>query len=265
MLRKYSRLLFRFLVVSFRDMSEFRVDFFTSVLHNLVYQAIFILFWKAIVVHTTDALGEWSFADLVVLSSFTLLSSAVMQWFVGLLRLSQKVVRGEVDKYLCKPVSPLFALLAEEMNGLGSVQQLGSAVFILVGVCVWFDVAVTPAAVAASLLVLALGCVAVVLIQAILSLLTFWLGDVSRISTLFLMTGEFERYPLTLFPLWLRGFLVWIVPIGLISTYPVLIFLGRLELVPLYAAGGAGLVLFWAMVFHHLWHRALARYESFGG
>lgn len=265
MFGKYSRLLYRFLVVSFRDMSEFRIDFFTSLLHNLIYQGIFILFWKAIVIHTTDALGDWSFSDLVVLSSFTLVASAMMQWFVGLLRLSNKVVRGEVDKYLCKPVSPLFALLAEEMNGLGALQQMASAVFIFTAVCLWFDVTVTLPNLLASLFLLFLGGAAVLLIQAILSMLAFWFGDVSRLNTLFMMTGEFERYPLTLFPGWLRGFLTWIVPIGLISTYPVLVLLGRMELEPAFVAGGLALVVAWAFLFHQVWQRALARYESFGG
>jgi hypothetical protein len=45
MWRRSCKLLYRFAAVSFRDMSVFRTDFLMSLLHNLVYQAIFLIFW----------------------------------------------------------------------------------------------------------------------------------------------------------------------------------------------------------------------------
>lgn len=265
MWRKYSRLLVRFAVVSFRDMSEFRIDFFTSILHNLIYQAIFIIFWKSIVTFTAGALGEWSFPDLVVLSTFSLLSAAIMQWFAGFLHLSRKVLRGEVDRYLCRPISPLFAMLAEEMNGLASLQQSLSAALLLVVVIAYFDLEVTALGVLASLAVLAVGCVVVLLIQGTIGLLAFWLGDVSRINSLFMISGEFEKYPVNLFPPLLRHFLVWVIPIGLLATYPALVFLGRIDIAHRFLAIGALLTVVWGLIFFRVWSKALTRYESFGG
>lgn len=265
MWRKYSRLLFRFVVISFRDMSEFRVDFFTSILHSLIYQAIFIVFWKTVLTFTARDLGGWSFGDLVILTAFTLLSNAIMQWFVGFLHLPRKVLKGELDKYLAKPVSPLFVLVAEEMNGIVSVQQLASAVLVLGGACFYFGVRPALTDVAASLLLMVLGCIALLLIQGWISMLTFWWGDVSRLSSLFMISGEFERYPINLFPLGIRRLLTWGIPIGAISTYPVLIFLGRTELAAPHLGIAAILVLFWMLLFHVSWRKALRRYEAFGG
>lgn len=262
---KHLKLLYRFATISFRNMSEFRVDFMTSILHNIIYQAIFIIFWKSILGFTSDSLGEWTFPELAILCAFTLLATAIMQWFAGLTGLSRKVLRGEVDKYLCKPISPLFALLAEEMRGMASLQQLISAGAILGGICFYYDVEVSLVGAAWSLLVLAVGCTAVILIQGTLALLAFWLGDVSRIQSLFVISGELERYPLTLFPTWLQRLLTWIIPIGLISTFPVLIFLGRLEIAKTYLGIAVGLLVLWSLVFTVTWNRALRRYESFGG
>jgi viologen exporter family transport system permease protein len=265
MWRKYSRLLFRFATVSFRDMSEFRLDFFTSIVHSLIYQGIFFVFWKSVLSFTASSLSDWSFPDLFILSTFTLVSTAVMQWFVGLLQLPAKVLQGGLDKYLAKPVSPLFALLAEDMNGVASLQQMASALLILAVVSIYYHVRVTLVSVCASLGLMVLGCLVVLLVQGCLAMLTFWWGDVSRLQSLFGLTGEFERYPLTLFPLALRNFLIWIVPIGLISTYPVLVYLGRVEALSRYLAIAAGLAAFWGLVFFLGWRRAIARYESFGG
>jgi len=264
-LGKHFKLLFRFATISFRNMSEFRIDFITSILHNIIYQAIFIIFWKSILGFTSGSLGEWTFPELAILSAFTLLSTAIMQWFAGLTALSRKVLRGEIDKYLCKPISPLFALLAEEMRALASLQQLISAIVIIGVITVYFDVTVTLTSALWSLLVLLIGCISVVLIQGTLALLAFWFGDVSRLQHLFLITGEFERYPLTLFPSWVQRMLTLIIPIGLISTYPVLIFVGQVEIATTYLLIGGALLVLWCGIFSVTWRRALRRYESFGG
>lgn len=265
MWRRYVRLLFRFAVVSFRDMSEFRIDFFTSILHNLIYQAIFIIFWKSIVDFTAGSLGDWTFPELAILSAFTLVATAIMQWFIGLLQLSPKVLEGEVDKYLCRPISPLFALIAEEIDGLASLQQLVSAGLILAGVCIYYEVPVAAADVLTSFALLGVGCAVVVLIQGCIGLLSFWFGDVGRVQSLFMISGEFERYPINLFPGWLRVFLVWVIPIGLISTYPVLVFLGRAGIAVRFLLIAVLLAGVWVAIFSRMWTRALARYESFGG
>lgn len=262
---RYAKLWLRFATLSFRDMSEFRVDFFTSVLQHVVHQAVFVIFWRSVLGAGLGSLGHWTFPQLAVLTAFGLISTAAMQWFVGLLHLPRKVVRGELDRYLCRPISPLFALLAEEMQGLGSLQQLVSAGVILVAVCGYYGVPVQPVDALAGLGLLAVACVAVLLLQGCLGLLAFWLGDVSNLSRLLMITGEFERYPIDLFPGWLRNLLVWAVPIGLISTYPVLVLLGRRELA-LPALGAAlALLVLWATVFIAMWRRALARYDSVGG
>lgn len=265
MWRKYSRLLFRFVAISFRDMSEFRLDFFTSIVHSVIYQAIFIVFWKSILSFTSQSLGTWRFADLVILSAFTLVSNAIMLWFSGILRLPQKVVKGELDKYLSKPLSPLFALLAEDINGLASAQQMLSAIVILGGACVWFGVRPAPGNVLVSLVLMVIGCIVLLLIQGWISMLTFWWGDVSRLNGLFMMTGEFERYPINLFPLGVRRFLTWIVPIGAVSTYPVLVFLGKAESPARYFGIAALLAVVWMSIFQFSWRKALSRYEAFGG
>lgn len=265
MWRKYSKLLFRFVVISFRDMSEFRIDFFTSILHSVIYQAIFIAFWKAILSFTPNGLGGWRFSDLVILSAYTLVANAVMVWFTGLLRLPGKVLKGELDKYLSKPLSPLFALIAEEINGVNAVQQMLSAVLILGGACAWFGVVPAAGDVALSLLLMLAGCAVILMIQSWISMLTFWWGDVSRLSSLFMLTGEFERYPVTLFPLGVQRFLTWIVPIAAISTYPVLVFLGRAESPASYLGVSLLLMFLWGTIFQWSWRKALARYEAFGG
>ncbi len=259
------KLLFRFVAVSFRNLSEYRIDFFTSIVHSLIYQAIFIVFWKSVLSFTGQKLAGWSFPDLVVLTGFTLVSNSVMLWFVGFLRLPQKVIKGELDKYLAKPVSPLFALVAEEVNALPSAQRMLTALLMVGGACLYFGVRPSAANVLLSILLMVLGCFVMLLVQGWVAMLSFWWGDVSYLNSLVGLTGDFERYPITLFPVGVQRFLTWIIPIGAISTYPVLVFLGKAQSAALYLGIAALLAVFWSTLFGVSWRKALWRYEAFGG
>jgi ABC-2 type transport system permease protein len=265
--RRALTLLWRFSVVSFQNSSAFRLDFLTSIAHNLVYQGIFITFWMSVMNHSPGPLGQWSFPELSILTASTLIAGALMQWSSGLVQLPAKVIRGDLDRYLCRPVSPLFALLAEEVNALESFYQLASALLLLGSICIYYQVPVTLGAAAASLGLLFIGTLVVLLVQACVGLLSFWYGEVSRLNRMLLLTREFERYPLDLFPLWIQGTLTWIVPIGLISTYPVLVLLNKAqaETFAMYLAIGVVLLIVWVLIFLWMWARALRRYESFGG
>ena len=105
----------------------------------------------------------------------------------------------------------------------------------------------------------------VLLIQGSIALGSFWLGDVSRVQRLVLKAREFERYPLTIFSGAVQWLLTWVVPIGLVSTYPVLVFLGKAPLVGWPLGAAAALAAAWSATFSALWRKALVRYESFGG
>ena len=267
MWRRALTLLWRFSVVSFQNSSAFRLDFLTSIAHNLVYQGIFITFWMSVMNYSPGPLGQWSFPELSILTAYTLVASALMQWSTGLTQLPAKVIRGDLDRYLCRPVSPLFALLVEEVNALTSWYQLASALLLLGSICIYYQIPVTFGAAIASLGLLLIGSIVVLLVQACVGLLCFWYGEISRLNTMLMLTREFERYPLDLFPPWLQGTLTWIVPIGLISTYPVLVLLHKAEAgtFAMYLATAVILLVVWMWIFLRMWARALRRYESFGG
>lgn len=264
-MKRYLKLFWRFVAVSFSDDSVFRFDFFTSILHYLIYQAIFIIFWKSLLTFTADTLGDWTFPELAILSTFALLASAIMEWFAGFLQLPEKVLQGDLDKYLCRPISPLFALLAEEVSAIDLLQQLFSGTLIVILVAVIYEVPLAAPDVFAGLGFLFLGCLAMVLLQGCISMLSFWLGDINRIHRIFWICREFERYPVNLFPLWLRNALTWLIPVGLITTYPTLVFLGKDKGNLLYFWVAVTLVFAWSGIFAVMWRKALRRYESFGG
>lgn len=61
------RLLWRLVRVGFRQETEFRVDFWLTIIQFLVYNALFVTFWRAIT-SGTMALGPWTTGELIVFS-----------------------------------------------------------------------------------------------------------------------------------------------------------------------------------------------------
>ena len=80
----------------------------------------------------------------------------------------------------------------------------------------------------AFLLTLAAGMVTLYAIMLALTALIFW-APRFLISWVFDGVFQMARYPVALYPGWLRLVLTWIVPVGIITTVPVQALTGRLD------------------------------------
>ncbi|MEE4262210.1 MAG: ABC-2 family transporter protein, partial [Desulfobacteraceae bacterium] len=88
----------------------------------------------------------------------------------------------------------------------------------------------------------------------------FWFVRIDNISELFSAIYETGRFPVSVYPSWMRGVLTFVVPIAFITTFPAAALLGRaaplLLAVAFVLAAGlfCGCVLFWRF--------AVRRYSS---
>jgi ABC-2 type transport system permease protein len=113
---KHMKLFKRFLCIALKNMSVFRVDVYMMIFHLIIYSLIYILFWRFLLPHDGDSFSNWHFSDLALLNGILLVAQFIMMLSLGFFMLPQKVLRGEIDKYLSRPIHPLFALILEELN-----------------------------------------------------------------------------------------------------------------------------------------------------
>jgi ABC-2 type transport system permease protein len=261
---KWPRLLWRLVCVGFKIETEFRMDFVLTAIHFLLYNALFVTFWQAIV-GRTGVLGTWTEGELITFSFVIALHGALGVSFAGFRWLPEKVRQGELDKYLCRPVSPILTLCFESIPVTYLVRALIAALIALVG-CVWyFDLPVTLWRTVLALLLLLLGTLAWAFIDGTVALLSFWMGKVQVIGRFVNFGRWFERYPIDVFPASIQRVLTWILPISLIATYPTMVLLGKpVDVGRAFAVSGL-MCLLWGAIFWFTSRRALARYEAFGG
>jgi|GEM_PF-714478 len=264
-LLKHAVLLRRFLVMSYHDFYAFRLDFAAGIFQYLLNTIVFIVFWKSVVQYSATSLGTWGFYDLAVLSCIMLIATAITQLFFGFARFSQNVLQGEIDKYLCRPIDPIFALIAEEIHLLPLIQQMFSGIFILWALVNTYGTPPAFGNVVLSVAILAAGCMLIVLIEGCISLLTFWFNNVSNLLHAFSTFRSVERYPLDIFPLPARVSFTLILPVGFVSTIPTSVFLGKTTAGHTYFLLGILLAVFWFILYISLSKAGVKRYESYGG
>jgi ABC-2 type transport system permease protein len=167
---------------------------------------------------------------------------------------------GRLDYTLLRPVSTQYLASVRRWQPLALLDLLPGVA--LIAVAFW-QLRLELAAVDAVAFVAALG-VALLILYALLlgaTALIFWAPGV-LFTWIFDSIFQMARYPLGLYPGWVRLLLTWIVPIGLITALPAEALTGRLDGWLLSAAVVLALVL--TLAASLLFRRALTRYESVG-
>ena len=98
---RYLRLYWNFFRFSFGKASEFRFDFFTRIIMDIIFYIINIAFFNIIYLHT-DNLAGWNKAQMMVFVSGYIIIDALYMVLMSatLLWLSKFINRGDLDYYL---------------------------------------------------------------------------------------------------------------------------------------------------------------------
>lgn len=254
------RLWWQFVRVAAMNELQYRVNFWLSLLQSAIALGIGLIV-LALVFRYVDRLAGWSRPELyVVLGMFTALGGVSrMAIKPNLVQLFEDVRDGALDYVLTKPVDAQLLVSTRRL-------QLWQGVDILVGAGVvgWglagLDRPVGPAAAGGFLLAFLLGTVLVYSLLLALSTSTFWFIRVDAMLEVFDAVFQAGRYPVGIYPGWLRIVLSAVVPIGFAVTVPSEALTARLTGGTLVALGG--LAVAWLGLARWCWRRGVRRYSG---
>ncbi|VHG30031.1 ABC transporter permease [Streptococcus pyogenes] len=107
-----------------KQIMEYKVDFVVGVLGVFLTQGLNLLFLSVLFQHIPSLEG-WTFEQIAFIYGFSLIPKGIDHlFFDNLWALGQRLVRkGEFDKYLTRPISPLFHVLVEtfQVDALGEL------------------------------------------------------------------------------------------------------------------------------------------------
>jgi ABC-2 type transport system permease protein len=243
---------------------QYRVDFLVRGMIAVLWSAL-TLIPLLVVFGVRKEVAGWTFPEsLVVVAWFTLLR-AVLEGAVSpsLTAVVEHVRKGTLDFVLLKPADAQFLVSTAKFEPWRFVDVV-SALIVFGYAFTKLGHAPTIAQAATGVLFLGLAVLILYSIWILVVSAAFWVVKVDNLSYLFGSMFDVGRWPIDV----LRG--VWrgtlmivftvVFPVALMTTYPALALLGRLDLRTAALALGGGIAF--AVVARRVWRRALAMYTS---
>ncbi len=256
----YLRLLALYFRVSVIGELAYRVNFWVQLFQSLLELAT-ALAGLAVVFSYTTTLGGWTPDEILALVGVYLLMGGMIGVVIqpSLTQFIDSVRDGTLDFVLTKP---------EDSQILASIQRV--EIFELIDVALGFGVLVTAlvrlgekvglaqAAIFAAMLLT--GAIIIYSFWLILATLSFWFVRVENILEIFRSMYEAGRWPISLYPGWLRFALTFIVPVAFATTVPAQALTGRLSGETIVAALALAIALL--VVSRVLWRIGLRQYSG---
>ncbi len=256
------RLIGSFLRASFQEEAAYRANFFISLLYSLLNLATGVL-GVVVLFDQVESVHGWSLPDTLALLGVYLTVSALRGLFIGpglesLAGMDGEIWSGAFDFTILRPVDTQFLVSVRKWR-LFSLLDLLLGLAVLAAAAGQLRMAVGPAQAAMFLLSLFAGVLIVYAILLAFAAFVFWSPGV-LFTWIFDGLFQMARYPVAMYPGWLRLVLTWVVPVGIITTVPAQALVGSLSLPSLAASLGVALLL--AAGASVLFHLGLRRYAS---
>lgn len=249
---------------SIRSRMQYKFNFVLGVILAALIQISEFLM-VAIVLFKFGAIQGWSMYEIGYLFAVMTFSKTLYRTLADEVHhLEKYLVSGELDQLLTRPVPVLLALMPQNFRiMLGEVLQ-GGFLFIWSLGSMISSGQVTWIAIPQTLFIIITGAVILFSIGLATATCGFWTTRISELQTFTEdAAGTAVRYPLSLYPGWLKGLLLVVIPVGFVNYVPSLYIL-RGELGPWVfpaAAAVAGICLVLSLKF---WTFGMTKYQSAG-
>jgi ABC-2 type transport system permease protein len=256
------RLVWLFIRTSLQREVAFRANFFINILHTALNLLAGIA-GVAILFGQVETFHGWTFGQALVLLGIYLLVGALQRLFIRpgldtLAGMEGEIWEGRFDFTLLKPVDTQFLVSFRSWRPWAAGDTALSLVVLGVGLArlegrpAMADLAGFLVALVAS----------ITIVYAVLLLLTsgiFWYQG-APLTWVFDSVIQLGRYPVGIYPGWLRLLLSWVVPVGFITTVPAEALTGQVSALEL--LGGAALAAALLVAASRFFRLSLRRYSS---
>ena len=257
---RYLRLLWTFFRVNVMGELAYRVNFFVQLFESALELGTAIT-GLAVIFSYTSSLGGWSPDEVLALVGVFFLAGGAIRLVIqpSLEQLIESVRDGTLDFTLTKPVDAQLLVSIQRVDiwkladvalggGVLAVALVRLGEHVGTGQVVFFAVALIA------------GGVIVYSFWTILATTAFWLVRVENILVIFQSMYEAGRWPVSIYPGWLRFGLTFVVPVAFAVTVPAQAIAGRLT--PRTLAGAITLAAGLFILARLFWRRGIKRYSG---
>jgi ABC-2 type transport system permease protein len=223
---------------------QYRVNFFVQLLQSLIQVGTGLVMLSLVYSHTTELHG-WKQSELLSLLGVQVLLGGFIHAFIqpNMQRLMEDVQEGTLDYALTKPEDSQVLVSVRMVRIWQVVEVISGIVLLFVGLAdVEKSIGVRDAIAFGFALII--GAVLVYCFWLIMTTGAFWIVRMEHVLELFEGIYQTGRWPIGVYPSWLRYSVTFLVPVGLAVTVPAEAVTSRLEWLTLAVAFGFACLLF---------------------
>lgn len=263
MFRKYLRLYKKFLAQYLKILMEYKTDFIIGLFGFFVVQITGIVFLY-LVFQRIPTLNGWSFNEILFIYGFAQLPRGIDHLFTDNLWLlsGRIIVRGDFDRYLLRPINPLFHLIAEVFQP-DAFGELIVGIILVVTSISKLHLRLTMLNVLTFIFVLICGSIIYTSIKLFFASFAFWIKNSQAVLFVNYSISDFSKYPIGIYSKLVKGIMTFIIPFAFTAFFPASYFIGRINAAT--AIGGtfiAAAISF--TIAYATWLWGIRAYESAG-
>ncbi|MDY0209864.1 MAG: ABC-2 family transporter protein [Acholeplasma sp.] len=262
-MKKYVKLYPYYVSRSIKARLAYRFDAFIGIFGFLLENGI-IFSTLYLTISSIPALNGWDLNMMGFLYGYYLIPKAIDHifsdqiWQLG----NGGITRGILDKYLIKPLNPLFQLVAEMIQ----LEGFGELILGIIFLCVFGSKLTINWHFSNTIGLLVSGFFAIwffFAIKLIFGSLSFWTKRSIEVMTLVYDFSNFAKYPVDIFSKSIQFVLTFILPFSVVIFFPIRAFLfnENMWIVTLYVAISS-VAMF--LLSYFIWTKGLKKYESAG-
>ena len=243
------------------NVMQYRADFFLQVLSIGIGLAT-ALAGLGVIFNQTGEIGGWSQNDLIALIGIQMLVRGLINLVVqpSMQHLMEGIRLGTFDFTLTKPADSQLLASVAQVN-VASLANVISGLIVLMIALARLGSAIGVGEALAFVVMLLAGVAIVYAFLLILSTFAFWFVKLDNILVIFnTMFENAGKWPITIFPGWLRGSLTFIVPVAFAVTVPAQALTSRLTIGT--ALGALALAAAFLLVSRWFWSFGLKHYTG---
>lgn len=254
------KLLSAFLKVNLQQAFAYRADTLISLGMNILWLGWELVSLQIIFNNTSD-LNGWGMGELIALLGIWRVANTL---FAALIwpnteRFNASVRDGSFDYNLLQPVNSQFLVTFSRVV-IWRVWELALAAALIVAGIAISERVTSPLHVLSFLLLTASGIAVIYSLWIILIAFTFWFVKFDNNVTILHALMDAGRYPATVYPIWLRVIVTFIIPIAVATTVPLQGLRGELNVWQVLLFLGMGAAGLW--VSSRVWQAGVKRYSS---
>jgi ABC-2 type transport system permease protein len=241
---------------------NYRVDFIIGVLSFMFVQLSGVLLITLVFNQITD-LNGYSFEQMIFFYGFFQLPRGIDHLFTdNIWLIPMKIRKADMDRYLLRPISPLFQIVAERFQH-EAFGEIITGILLITITYPALGIELSLFRFLVLILLIFLGAGIYTSVKLLTASTAFWTMNSLQLMVTIYNISDFAKYPISIFPSYIQILITYVIPFAFVSFFPASFLLNQIDATQVLLGSGLAFILI-AWMASSLWRFGIQNYQSSG-